>query len=620
MTITLGLNISSLKGQRQLARSSDALGKVFERLSSGQRINRAADDAAGLAIADSLKADSRVYTQGIRNLNDGLSILNVADGALQELSNITVRLKELASQSINGVYSNEQRLALNEEAQALAAEYSRITQSTEFNGRKLFSADYGELRLQAGYGLDASIGSGLGGAIATGEFEAGSTINSDLSGSFVLDSLGSADFNNDGNNDYILYDTGDLIIGLGQDGGGFADPYTVASATGSAFFELADIDDDGNIDIVHRTDAGEIATLFANGDGTFQSAVTSATTYGTTSGSLEMADINNDGNLDILSLDNGNNWEILLGSGDGTFTSVQTRNTTISANADFADINSDGNLDVIFGVTTAGGAIVYSLGNGDGTIDTTGVVVQTGTSSIYTRTSDVNNDGHMDIVSIDGANTIYTFYGNGDATFSMSSHTLSNGSISEFEIVDINSDGYDDYIVTEGISGTVNVLLSDGNGGFEEQIQSTAPTTAIVAMDINDFDHDGVYDFLGVAFGGGLSFMSGSTTDGVASLLEFSLASKYEAKLAQSQFTDKLNQLSAQRGQIGAFQSRVSAAESVLGATRDNYLTAESRIRDADIAAESANLVRLQILQQAAAAVLAQANIQPQLAIDLLRS
>ena len=126
MKITLGSNIASLMAQRSLKESSSALSTVFERLSTGMRINRASDDAAGLAISESLKADTRIYTQAIRNANDGLSILNIADGAISQLQEIVTHQKELAEQAANGVYTREQRRALHEEANELVDELSKL--------------------------------------------------------------------------------------------------------------------------------------------------------------------------------------------------------------------------------------------------------------------------------------------------------------------------------------------------------------------------------------------------------------------------------------------------------------------------------------------------------------
>ena len=96
MAITIGNNIASLQAQRKLSNATNALGSVYERLSSGQRINKAADDAAGLAIADSLRAQGRVATVAIRNANDGISGVAIADGALGEIGNVLSRLAELS--------------------------------------------------------------------------------------------------------------------------------------------------------------------------------------------------------------------------------------------------------------------------------------------------------------------------------------------------------------------------------------------------------------------------------------------------------------------------------------------------------------------------------------------
>lgn len=150
MPITVGTNISSLKAQRTLALSTDSLSRTFERLSSGQRINRASDDAAGLAIADSLRATSRVAGVAIRNANDGISTIAIADSALGEIGNTLSRLAELAEQSANGVFSVTQRSALSNEFVALASEIERIATVTEFNGVKLLSGG-GALVLQVGF-------------------------------------------------------------------------------------------------------------------------------------------------------------------------------------------------------------------------------------------------------------------------------------------------------------------------------------------------------------------------------------------------------------------------------------------------------------------------------------
>jgi flagellin len=150
MAVTIGSNIASLQAQRRLSTASDALGRTFEKLSSGQRINRASDDAAGLAIADSLRADQRVASVAIRNANDGISTIAIADSALGQVGNVLSRLAELAEQSANGVFSPTQRSALSNEFVALASEIERISVTTEFNGVRLISGG-NTLTLQVGF-------------------------------------------------------------------------------------------------------------------------------------------------------------------------------------------------------------------------------------------------------------------------------------------------------------------------------------------------------------------------------------------------------------------------------------------------------------------------------------
>jgi flagellin len=150
MPITLGSNIASLQAQRFLSRTSNQLGDVYQKLSSGMRINKAADDSAGLAIADSLKAQSRVATVAIRNANDGISTIAIADSALDQVGGVLTRLAELAEQSANGVYSINQRSALTNEFVALASEIERIAVTTQFNGVTLLSSG-SSLVLQVGF-------------------------------------------------------------------------------------------------------------------------------------------------------------------------------------------------------------------------------------------------------------------------------------------------------------------------------------------------------------------------------------------------------------------------------------------------------------------------------------
>ncbi len=159
MAISIGSNITSLQAQRRLDQTGGKLSQAYNKLSSGYRINRGADDSAGLAIAESLKAQSRIAGQAIRNTNDGISTIAIADGALGEVSSILSRLAELASQAANGTLSTSQRSVVSNEFVALSSEIERIAQVTEFNGIKLLSGNHSvTIQVGTGSGVSSQIG------------------------------------------------------------------------------------------------------------------------------------------------------------------------------------------------------------------------------------------------------------------------------------------------------------------------------------------------------------------------------------------------------------------------------------------------------------------------------
>ena len=137
MALTVNTNIASLIAQKNLNNTNNTLTKSVERLSTGLRINRAADDAAGLALSTTLKAQIRSINQASRNANDAVSLLQIAESGLGEMSNITLRMRELAEQAANEVLGDTERGYLNDEYLALKSEINRISDVTEFAGKKL---------------------------------------------------------------------------------------------------------------------------------------------------------------------------------------------------------------------------------------------------------------------------------------------------------------------------------------------------------------------------------------------------------------------------------------------------------------------------------------------------
>lgn len=163
MPITVNSNIASLNAQRNLSSSANALGKSLERLSSGLRINRAGDDAAGLAISEGLRSQIRGLNQAVRNANDGLSLVSVAESVIGSYTDNLQRIRELAIQSANDTNSASNRASLEEEAQQLLDELARIASTVSFNGLKLLDGSFTSKQLQVGANVNETI------AIDTGD-------------------------------------------------------------------------------------------------------------------------------------------------------------------------------------------------------------------------------------------------------------------------------------------------------------------------------------------------------------------------------------------------------------------------------------------------------------------
>jgi len=157
MGLRVNTNIASINAQRNTAQVTTRLARNYQRLSTGLRISGAADDAAGLAISERLRAQVRSLSQASRNANDGISLVQVGEGALNEVSNILVRLRELTIQAANGSSSSADKDTIKEEFDSLVNEINRIAQSTEFNGIKLLDGSATSVTFQVGINTVANV-------------------------------------------------------------------------------------------------------------------------------------------------------------------------------------------------------------------------------------------------------------------------------------------------------------------------------------------------------------------------------------------------------------------------------------------------------------------------------
>lgn len=639
MPITLGSNIPALLAQRRLSESTQGLRTTFERLSSGLRINHAADDAAGLAVSESLKADTRVYVQSVRNFNDGLSLLNVADSAIDSLSNIVIRIKELAEQASNGVYGAGQRAALDKEAQKLSEEYFRIASSTRFNDLNLFSGSFGSLKLQGGYGQNGGIAAALGGAVGNGSF---TSLGQAVGVGSATQDLESRDLNGDGILDLVgsgadgSFNT--ISVSLGNGDGSFRYNTINVPGTGTrSDVTLGDVNGDGIFDIVAAGSHGgpniSIDVLLGNGDGTFSAAQSYVETgIGTlTVNDIALADVNSDGLLDLGYTGNdsagGRYVAVRLGQANGTFGARSTSTVGLGTGSSikFEDLNGDNVLDMIAAGNDGAGRVDVRLGNGDGTFRVATTYANEGNTSTDVSLADLNSDGILDMVSGGfggGSARVTVRLGNGNGTFGAASSYAAGGAaaVASFALGDLSGDGILDLISLD-TSGTGTLRFGNGDGSFGAATAVTGEAGGSSKVLFTDANGDGVLDFLSAGTGGGgvITVRLGNSTSGVGKLLDFSLRTRADALGAIAPLDRKLSQLSVQRGIIGAFQSRVATAVNTLQTSTENFQTAYSRITDADTAEEAAKLVKGKILQQAATAVLTQANSQPKIALTLLK-
>ena len=624
MPITIGANISSLTLQRHLGEHTQRLQTSLARLASGQRINSAGDDPAGLAVASRLNTDARVYTRGIKNLNDGLSALNIAQGALEELASISQRQLELAEQAANGSLSFKQRLALHKESFQLTKEFNRIVGSTSFNGLNLIDGSITSgISLQAGYQSSGVIivdpTSGLTRNAGDGTFTATTTTASGGPGGAY--DMATGDFNGDGKLDYAAGAwTGGVWVNLGNGDGTFGASVTTAGLAQTKSIEVADVNGDGLDDLITLADAG-IRVLMSDGDGTFTQS-DSFTVPGSYNHSMSAADFTGDGRVDFIAQDGSTgNLYLYAGNGNGTFSSAALiGNTAYAYGSAAGDVNGDGRNDLIV-ADISGTFLLTSQGNG--------TFVKTQVATGDTRSvavADLDGDGILDILStVTGASMMKISKGNGDGTFaSTGNYNFSSGLANEFyqkiTVGDFNGDGLPDAAIAVreqlSSSGTVLLYMNNGDGTFGASTNLGALSDSISIAN-GDFNNDGVNDIVVPNTWTSVRYFKGDVR-----LLTYApfqnLTTVDTARDALETSKAQVARISSALGTLGGYQSRVSVAINSLESMVASLIEAKSRIEDVDVALETAELVKQQILQKAGVALLAQANIQPQIAWSLL--
>lgn len=673
MAITINTNIASLNSQANLNKAQSQLTKSLEKLSSGSRINNARDDAAGLAISQRLTAQINGNNVAVRNSNDAISVTATAEGALQESTNILLRLRDLAVQSASDTNTDSDRKALQEEANQLFSEIDRIATSTQFNTRNLLDGTFGTASIQVGANkgqtIDVTLSSAttkdlnLNGFSELGELNGGrTTATADLNGAnFVLNGVTVTfdntkdDFTNGAAGaDGSTQEAADIAAGINRftgQTGVTAEAYNVvtggAGASGvvdSNTFSIQ-VGDNGTAQQLSRDSSSleDLVTLINDEVGGVNASINSE-------GQLVLA---NDSGLDIVvaggeaaGLENTTyHGYVSLSSSDGSDIEIGvdgSANTTTQA-AQAATIQDLG-FNVSSGASTISGVAVNSTALSDTDLLTVnGVRVEASTDgTAASKAAAINavsdQSGVTASASTELSISTMDFTGNAPAangvTINGTEVDLSAVTDLDDVVTAINSAGIQG-VTAQTDSVTGNLVLSSSSG-FDIDIEGADAAAFFGAdVDVGNVDARGTITLTNTE-GGDVVVGSDAATQANrdAALAKvglvsqggseeaigtgLNLTSKQGANVALERIDEALETIASQRGQIGAIQNRLSSAINNLNTSVLNQSAARSQILDTDFATETANLTKSQILQQASSSILAQANQTSQLALSLL--
>ncbi|MBY6110903.1 flagellin FliC [Halomonas sp. DP1Y21-3] len=555
----INTNITSMIGQQNLNASKSALTTSMERLSSGLRINSAKDDAAGQAIANRMSAQITGLSTAQRNANDGISVAQTAEGALNQVNDNIQRIRELTVQAQNGTNSQDDLTSIQNEIGQRLNEINRISEETSFNGVKV---------LQEDNSLNIQVGANDGEAITIDLKE----INAETLGlkGFNVDGTGEAN-KAAGKNDI-------LAAGFAVDG---SDPSKYNKAD---FNKAATVDD---VFSALEDDDAEIQDTTNSITYDYDSASDSFT-FDRTGVDLSASLANDltppDGETKSLTITLGGKDQDVIVASDGSLTDAATGNKLyFNGSAGSKELSqtdsagSDTQATISAVVTELSQAGVVDAANSEDRITTSeGTIYKaTSTANEFDTVGEVKSkDALKDQIKGDG--NAYTVDLDGDAVT-----TNNNFTIDANEVV-----------------GGAASFVSGFDGSF------VASAAASVYVNDNGKITDGAANEIYVKADGGLTFDAVSDATATEDPLEA--------------LDSALNTVDALRSDLGAIQNRFESAITNLSTTETNLSAARSRIEDADYAVEVANMTRAQILQQAGTSVLAQANQVPQSVLSLL--
>ncbi|WP_440960941.1 flagellin [Paenibacillus nitricinens] len=571
-------NVPALNTHRQLSINTANTNKNIEKLSSGLRINRAGDDAAGLAISEKMRGQIRGLDQASRNAQDGISLIQTAEGALNETHSILQRQREIANQSANGTNTDSDRQALQDEMNQLTSEINRIGNTTEFNTQKLLQGD-GKANL-AGTTIVADAKLAGGTAAFTTEVKRSDNVTTAFANSNTLSytingQTLTATFATDATaavTESKLQDTtvtgNAATIGVGT---GALDLPTQETAIASALQAMIDKNDTLKGQYTAKVSGGNIVIEAVKG-GKFEGAAGNVSAA-TATGAGVVANIAGSTNA-------------------GTSTAAVPASSTIT----FAAGTDDAALKNLVG---------KGFSVGDKQIE-------------FYNASEGAYKGKGIGVAIDTA--LAATAGNKDDAIAKA---IADTVGSKIEGVKFTSAaGVLTITATEGGLDGNKIEVKDGGvqKSFETSFQIGANTGQSMSLSIGDM-RSSALGITGKAGDAGFT-KTNTVTDGtndVSAEAALNISTKEDASAAIAILDKATATVSSSRSKLGAVQNRLEHTINNLGTASENLTAAESRIRDVDMAKEMMQQTKNNILAQAAQAMLAQANQQPQGVLQLLR-
>ncbi|WP_199608987.1 flagellin [Flocculibacter collagenilyticus] len=597
MGMFINTNVASLNAQRNLNGSTESLTTSMERLSSGLRINSAKDDAAGMQISNKLTSQINGLNVAVRNANDGISMAQTAEGALQESTNILQRMRDLAVQAANGTYSDADRNALQEEIVQLQNELDRIATTTTFGDRKLLDGTFGTESFQVGANafetINVSVGSFQTDAIGNESYEL-----MDLDSNFNLSSR-QVDYNDTslnisvGTQSHSEFDSS-VAIGLGRMAitSALSDTAISEIHVGALGIPLA-ANSDATLNIEIEGELGKSITTLENRDGS--AFKVEETINATTSQTGVKADARN-----VISLDfyKGGTSEAL--NDVGVF--IDSDSTTSPVTELTFSFELRGNNDAQGGVPAS--KVSFTLTNTEELSAAVNAINQVASETGISAT--MTGDGRVVMISEQGDN------------IRIENLQVSGRNTSQ-AVIRANTYDYDGDVTDRGsvisdgflLSGKVASAMSDTAGIYAEFVG----TVNMKSTDGFKVALQSAYDSAGLLQGTheNLSQLSRQNT-----IDEIDIGTALGAQKAIDVIDGAIDYIDSQRAGLGAVQNRLSSTISNLENVVENASASRSRIRDTDFALETARLTKNQILQQAGTSVLAQANQLPQAALSLL--